>query len=54
MRSRSPCRQTVVTVLSILMGTSKGDPLEFTIKAGDKIKVRLAPGGGFAAKFISR
>jgi alpha-glucosidase len=26
----------------------------FTIKAGDKIKVRLAPGGGFAAKFISR
>ena len=27
---------------------------EFTIKAGDKIKVRLAPGGGFAAKFISR
>ena len=27
---------------------------EFTIKAGDKIKVRLAPGGGFAAKFVSR
>lgn len=27
---------------------------EFTIKAGEKIKVRLAPGGGFAAKFVSR
>ena len=27
---------------------------EFTIKAGDKIKVRLAPGGGFAAKFVRR
>ena len=27
---------------------------EFTVKAGDKIKVRLAPGGGYAAKFISR
>ena len=27
---------------------------EFTIKAGDKIKVRLAPGGGYAAKFVSR
>ena len=27
---------------------------EFTIKAGDKIKVRLAPGGGFAARFVSR
>ena len=26
----------------------------FTIKAGDKIKVRLAPGGGYAAKFVSR
>jgi alpha-glucosidase len=25
-----------------------------TIKAGDKIKVRLAPGGGFAARFVSR
>ena len=24
---------------------------EFTVKAGDKIKVRLAPGGGYAAKF---
>ena len=27
---------------------------EFTIKAGDKIKVRLAPGGGYAARFVSR
>ena len=27
---------------------------EFTITAGEKIKVRLAPGGGFAAKFVSR
>ena len=27
---------------------------EFTVKAGDKIKVRLAPGGGFAARFVSR
>ena len=25
--------------------------MEFTIKAGDKIKVRLAPGGGYAARF---
>jgi alpha-glucosidase len=24
---------------------------EFTVRAGDKIKVRLAPGGGYAAKF---
>jgi alpha-glucosidase len=27
---------------------------EFTVKAGEKIKVRLAPGGGFAARFVSR
>ena len=27
---------------------------EYTIKAGEKLKVKLAPGGGFAAKFTPR